>query len=78
MLFEGSICWSKQQAATGNILILLGNYYFASDRFLKLNFELGPNRSRHDSADELLNRHPQVWGIGYRKQIIKVDAEARN
>jgi hypothetical protein len=31
--------------------------------FLKPNFELWPNRSRHDSADELLIRHPQVLRV---------------
>jgi hypothetical protein len=30
------------------------------NRFLKTNFELGPSRSRHDTTDELLIRHPQV------------------
>jgi hypothetical protein len=34
--------------------------------FLKSNFELEPNRSRHDSADELLIRHPQVFRYPFR------------
>jgi hypothetical protein len=40
------------------------------NRFLKPNFELGPNRSRHDSIDGLLVRHPHGdTGVKKRDQL---------
>jgi hypothetical protein len=40
--------------------------------FLKPNFELGPSRSRHDTTDELLIRHPQETVAGINFEVMKV------
>ena len=39
---------------------LAGSKLKKGNGFLKPNFGVGPNCSRHDSTDELLIRHPQL------------------